>query len=58
MSYRPNSERVRNTIKDFKYYAIADGLRAVLALTMEPWREPKPPLSHHKCPYSFLDQRG
>jgi len=32
--------------KDFKCYAIADGLKEVLSSTTKPWREPKPPPSH------------
>lgn len=39
------SQRVQNIIKDFKYYAIADGLKEVLSSTTKPWREPKPPPS-------------
>jgi hypothetical protein len=39
------SQRVQNIIKDFKYYAIADGLKEVLSSAAKPWREPKPPPS-------------
>lgn len=39
------SKRVGNIIKDFKYYAIADGLKEMLSSATKPWREPKPPPS-------------
>jgi len=39
------SQRVGNIIKDFKYYALADGLKEVLRCTMKPWREPARPHS-------------
>lgn len=41
------SERVQNIIRDFKYYAMADGLKEVLRSAMKPCREPKPPQSQH-----------
>ena len=40
------SQRVGNIIKNFKYYAIADGLKETLRSSANPWREPNPPPSH------------
>ena len=40
------SLRIGNIIKNFKYYAIADGLRKILRSAADPWREPNPPPSH------------
>jgi DDE family transposase len=40
------SQRVGNIIKNFRYYAIADGQREILRSSANPWREPKPPPSH------------
>ena len=39
------SQRVGGIIKTFKYYALADGLKAILESSSAPWREPKPPPS-------------
>jgi len=39
------SERVAGVIKNFKYYAIADGLKQILSSSMKPWHQPKPPPS-------------
>lgn len=39
------SKRVAGLIKDFRYYALADGLKEVLRLSTSPWREPAPPPS-------------
>ncbi|MCD6327602.1 transposase, partial [bacterium] len=40
------SQRVGDIIKNFRYYAIADGLKETLRSSANPWREPKPPSSH------------
>jgi len=40
------SQRVGNIIKNFRYYAIADGLRKILRSAANPWHEPNPPPSH------------
>ena len=40
------SQRVGNIIKNFKYYAIADGLKNILRSAADPWHQPNPPPSH------------
>jgi len=51
------SHRVGDFIKDFRCYALADGLKALLALTNKPWREPTPPPSP-QLPLIFPTLRG
>ncbi|MCD6326763.1 hypothetical protein J7M28_04310, partial [bacterium] len=41
-----DSQRVGDIIKNFRYYAIADGLKETLRSSANPWREPNPPPSH------------
>nr|HDM59089.1 hypothetical protein [Bacillota bacterium] len=51
------SQRVGNIIKNFKYYALTDGLKAILQSSSAPWRERKPPPSP-QLPILFPASRG
>lgn len=51
------SQRVGNIIKDFRYYAIADGLKEILSASTKPWQEPKPAPSPQMT-FNFAATKG